>query len=540
MFPFKGAEDLAHGYLLDEKTIHVQRLGELDPIKPQQQPPSPPVFEGRGGTHKLAGLGCTDHSLPGTKTTIHEEPDEKEMEHEEKKREEDGQETTKETTAGIAPTGSVAPAGLSSSVERSLSVKKKNAGDGSKKTIPRPTPSRSSQSQRSIARPNKTSTTRLRKPSTIAAPRPRAPKLPESPKPAKGFENESDAERRVDSTVTSSSSPSVVSSTTSDDTTYEPATEDMSIKEELEKERAIVRVLQRQKEGTEKKSLYFATNSICYGPAISKDLDYFSQTVDELMVEKTALSQKLEAEKLTNQHKDEDLDLLLEKLKTSTDNARDQSVAVEQTKLELEAYQLQVSEEKQEFQFQLNRKDYEIEQLRSQLSQAQDQIRLLTSTMEQLIAAQVVIADEDRQSMKKSRPSTPTRPTGTSSPEPHHNQPSKYSDAAESSSIRSMTASPAPSLPLSTTHYNDFNTKLCGSMERTYSSSNGSSSGQEDDLDHQLMRLTKEKEKLQSHYSKIPLSGGGHQSRRRKEELEEMLDEVDSQLSKVKQKIKRS
>lgn len=29
-------------------------------------------------------------------------------------------------------------------------------------------------------------------------------------------------------------------------------------------------------------------------------------------------------------------------------------------------------------------------------------------------------------------------------------------------------------------------------------------------------------------------------SRRRKEELEEMLDEVDSQLSRVKQKIRRS
>lgn len=54
------------------------------------------------------------------------------------------------------------------------------------------------------------------------------------------------------------------------------------------------------------------------------------------------------------------------------------------------------------------------------------------------------------------------------------------------------------------------------------------------------MRLTKEKEKLQSDYSKIPLSGGGPMSRRRKEELEEMLDEVDSQLSRVKQKIRRS
>lgn len=75
-------------------------------------------------------------------------------------------------------------------------------------------------------------------------------------------------------------------------------------------------------------------------------------------------------------------------------------------------------------------------------------------------------------------------------------------------------------------------------------------------LDEQLLMLIKEKEKvktnhqfvfslahyiqLQSSYSKLPLNGGGPKYRRRKEELESMLDQVDSQLSKVKQKIKRS
>jgi hypothetical protein len=36
------------------------------------------------------------------------------------------------------------------------------------------------------------------------------------------------------------------------------------------------------------------------------------------------------------------------------------------------------------------------------------------------------------------------------------------------------------------------------------------------------------------------LTGGGPQARKRKEELEAMLDQVDSQLSKVKQKIRKS
>ncbi|CEI98761.1 hypothetical protein RMCBS344292_12861 [Rhizopus microsporus] len=104
-----------------------------------------------------------------------------------------------------------------------------------------------------------------------------------------------------------------------------------------------------------------------------------------------------------------------------------------------------------------------------------------------------------------------------------------------------LCCSPIPSnLPApSTTTTTPFGTPQ--SMDSDYRIKNEPlDASEEKDLDSQLMKLTKEKEKLQSFYSKIPLSGGGPQSRRRKEELEAMLDQVDSQLSKVKQRIRRS
>ncbi|RUS17207.1 hypothetical protein BC937DRAFT_90269, partial [Endogone sp. FLAS-F59071] len=59
-----------------------------------------------------------------------------------------------------------------------------------------------------------------------------------------------------------------------------------------------------------------------------------------------------------------------------------------------------------------------------------------------------------------------------------------------------------------------------------------------DELDAELRALTKEKEQIQQDYSKLPISGGGPTSRRRREEIEEQLDEVDSRLSKIKLRMR--
>ncbi|GAA5801227.1 hypothetical protein HPULCUR_006671 [Helicostylum pulchrum] len=269
---------------------------------------------------------------------------------------------------------------------------------------------------------------------------------------------------------------------------------------ELQNEKATVNVLQKQKE------------------AVTKDLDYFELTVDELLNEKTDLLQQLEDEKIKNQQYLDDLNLSLEKQKATADNARDQSFAVDQTKLEFEASQEKWRQDQTELLSDITSKDKTIRELRSKLSKSQEQVETLKSTMDQLIKSHTdemtrTIADKEKSSLPLHTPN--------GSPRIH---PNKIDPDCQTQS------SPIIPLPTSSTPFTN--------MSRTESTDQ--SSEYNHDLDDQLMKLTKEKEKLASIYSKIPLTGSGPQFRRRKEELEAMLDQVDSQLSKVKQKIRRS
>ncbi|RUP42780.1 hypothetical protein BC936DRAFT_138097 [Jimgerdemannia flammicorona] len=59
-----------------------------------------------------------------------------------------------------------------------------------------------------------------------------------------------------------------------------------------------------------------------------------------------------------------------------------------------------------------------------------------------------------------------------------------------------------------------------------------------EELDFELRNATQDKERIQQDYSKLPLTGGGPTARRRREEIEEQLDEVDSRLSKIKLKMR--
>ncbi|KAG2235586.1 hypothetical protein INT48_002360, partial [Thamnidium elegans] len=282
----------------------------------------------------------------------------------------------------------------------------------------------------------------------------------------------------------------------------EMATIISNLKIELENEKATVNVLQKQKE------------------AVTKDLDYFELTVDELLNEKTDLLQQLEDEKIKNQQYLDDLNLSLEKQKATADNARDQSFAVDKTKLEFEAIQEQWRQDQSELLSEITSKDKSIQELRSKLSKSQEQVETLKSTMDQLIKSHTeemsrTIADKEKSSLPLHTPN--------GSPRIH---PNKIERDCQTQS------SPIIPLPTSSTPFTN------NSMSRTESTEQ--STEYNDDLDDQLMKLTKEKEKLASIYSKIPLTGSGPQFRRRKEELEAMLDQVDSQLSKVKQKIRRS
>ncbi|KAL0080503.1 hypothetical protein F4703DRAFT_1869003 [Phycomyces blakesleeanus] len=312
------------------------------------------------------------------------------------------------------------------------------------------------------------------------------------------------------------------------------------LQEDLKKERSVVRVLQGQKE------------------AISKDLDYFSMTVDELMEEKEMFLQQYEEEKLKNQAKEADLAMLLEKLKVVTDNARDKTYEADQSRQDLEYYQRIAEEEKSELYNALSLKDQAYDRLKSEYSHAQEQILALKSTMEQLIKAQA--ARPDVMSTDTARSSAPWIYTPSASPHIQHAHVDYPTDIYEShsSSMGKEGLSAGFFIPHKKTTSQDIHPiSSCDSVKShsgVYSTTHSSNTTESHDietaeprkplldnnLDDQLMVLTKEKEKLQSDYSKIPLTGGGPMSRRRKEELEEMLDEVDSQLSKVKQKIRRS
>ncbi|KAI8644793.1 hypothetical protein BD408DRAFT_339975 [Parasitella parasitica] len=58
------------------------------------------------------------------------------------------------------------------------------------------------------------------------------------------------------------------------------------------------------------------------------------------------------------------------------------------------------------------------------------------------------------------------------------------------------------------------------------------------ELDNQLLELSREKEILQAEYSKAPSSGGNALVRRRREELESRLDTIDSQMCRIKLKMR--
>ncbi|KAL0075448.1 hypothetical protein J3Q64DRAFT_1648355, partial [Phycomyces blakesleeanus] len=60
----------------------------------------------------------------------------------------------------------------------------------------------------------------------------------------------------------------------------------------------------------------------------------------------------------------------------------------------------------------------------------------------------------------------------------------------------------------------------------------------ENDLDILLRDLVLEKELLQAEYSKMPVTGANTLTRRRREELESRLDEVDSHMSKIKLRMR--
>ncbi|KAH8553498.1 hypothetical protein BGW37DRAFT_262297 [Umbelopsis sp. PMI_123] len=237
----------------------------------------------------------------------------------------------------------------------------------------------------------------------------------------------------------------------------------------------------------------------------------------------------------------QDMDLLLEKVKTANASARDAERERETLKRELEVRALDVQAKYSQYEDQISRKDKEMSRLNGQLEQSKEQIKVLKSTMEQLLRVNVVNKKEEE---TYPTATTPDRITPATSPEIQPMRISTtpvFSQRHSITSIESDDRNPSPRI-CSTFDNHDDQYRVVSPNKRASVVSKRDSvytyDEESDDLDDQMRILVKQKERLQSDYSKIPIIGGGPQSRKRKEDLEEQLDSIDSQLSKIKLKIR--
>ncbi|GAA5804704.1 hypothetical protein HPULCUR_010207 [Helicostylum pulchrum] len=281
------------------------------------------------------------------------------------------------------------------------------------------------------------------------------------------------------------------------------------LKDELEKEKASSRSLQGQKE------------------AISKDLDYFCNLVDEVTEEKDTFKQKYEQEKLKN----EELKQSLEKLTGASSKG---APTASQLKIELETVQQRATEDQYVYYNNLQFKTDENNKLRHDLKQAQRQIQVLRKTMEQMLRADGKDFDDHFVDEELSQKSAAMFDGGEKylllQTGYHPDQQSPVS----SHLTRPTTNPPSPTPCYSAFSHDDDEDLLSTTSKESYQS--GPLRQHYDFLKFDIKddEVSYAKRKSAEYSKKIAMS------RRRKDQLEEMLGEVDSQLNKVKQKMRPS
>ncbi|KAI9249212.1 hypothetical protein BDA99DRAFT_564560 [Phascolomyces articulosus] len=298
----------------------------------------------------------------------------------------------------------------------------------------------------------------------------------------------------------------------SSDSDHNPKRSEAYWRSKLEKERAVVKALQRQKE------------------ACNKDISFLSQSVDELTNEKQALLTKYETEKTSRERFQDDLSSVTDKLNEAIEQVRQlasEKVELEKiTKEQRYNHEKAMTEQKANLEKEKCSETLSNEKLQAQLRHSQDQVRVLKATMEQFLRMGIFSEDMSIYSDIASKYSTTNK---SSAIEALVQQDNTKQQAAVSSSKREE-ATPVQTTNNNTINYNNTNnnaTKQDSTMPEIKCVA---------DLDNHLRELLREKELLQSEYSKIPITGVNALTRRRKEELEARLDQVDSQMSKIKLK----
>ncbi|KAI8880525.1 hypothetical protein K501DRAFT_296391 [Backusella circina FSU 941] len=185
--------------------------------------------------------------------------------------------------------------------------------------------------------------------------------------------------------------------------------------------------------------------------------------------------------------------------------------------------------------------------LAAQLQHSQNQVRLLKSTMEQFLRMGVFSDDHlqfvsptssietvvselrsGRSRHRRTAPpqaATPATPTPIT-PTPANNKPAAKAEEKQPETVKkSESNSKQPQQEPKQQEPKPLSEKKDDELTTT-------------ELDLRLRELLREKEILQAEYSKAPSSGGNALVRRRREELESRLDSVDSQMCRIKLKIR--
>ncbi|GAN00838.1 vacuolar protein sorting-associated protein 72 homolog [Mucor ambiguus] len=296
------------------------------------------------------------------------------------------------------------------------------------------------------------------------------------------------------------------------------------LKNKLEKERATVKALQKQKE------------------AYNKDVLFLSKNVDELSTDNQEWKRKFEIEKSAKERFQDDLSSTMDKLNEATEQIRQLESQSRLLKQEIDDKNAEIRE------LEKNRKSKSPvvrgkstttptekssdRSLAAQLQHSQNQVRLLKSTMEQFL--RMGVFNDDLSSMTSPttsidavvselrcgrtrqfrHPTSTTAAKGTGADQ--HSDPTSTTTSTTSAKSRKSL------VPV--------DTKAKEPIKNNKSTPTA-------ELDNQLLELLREKEILQAEYSKAPSSGGNALVRRRREELESRLDTVDSQMCRIKLKM---
>ncbi|ORZ08308.1 hypothetical protein BCR42DRAFT_471783 [Absidia repens] len=288
------------------------------------------------------------------------------------------------------------------------------------------------------------------------------------------------------------------------------------LKQELESERAVVYALQRQKD------------------AYNKDITYLCQNVDVLAKEEKEWKTKFHQEKAENERCQNDLSVTIERFNEALERIKQLTNEKERLQLDLEHANHQLCSEKKSIPTSTCITDTS----NSQQPHQDQQIKLIQTTIEQLLQLNLfgrtrctittTGSVEEKKRDENGRTMTRTNNTLSSiSGQQHQRQPSATTHKSRFTSTKQNTST---SVNDNNTSSSPGTTSCTDSVPRnTVSSTN---------LDNQLQRLLQEKELLQAEYSKIPVSGGSPIYRRRREDVEARLDEVDSKMRKIRLKIR--